>query len=503
VVKNTGFLYLRMAITIFISLYTTRVVLKELGIVDFGIFNLVAGFVAMLAFLNNSMTSASQRYISITQGAKDFQKLKQIFSASVVLHLIIGIIILIILEGAGMFFFNNLLTIPTERIYAAKIIFHFSVVSTLFTIISVPYDAVINSHENMFLVAVLGVLETLLKLVSAMLLIVYAQDKLVFFGFGTAIISILLLIIRRIYCHKKYAECKIKIFHFLEIKILKEMSKFASWSLLTSSTSIISNYGLGVIINIFFGPVLNAAQGIASQVNGQLSTFSSTMLKAINPVLVKSEGAGDRAGMLKISMVGSKFSFFLLAMFAIPAIVEMPYILGIWLKEVPEYAVSFCRLQLFTSLFLQMFVLLASTISAQGNIASASKVKSFIIIAPLPILYFIFKYTSADPNILYGVVVSFHAIREMVNLYFAKKNCDLKIGEFFRNVVFKALGVLAFMLVFTAIPALYLEEGFVRLAIVLMISTLTFVTSLLIFGLTKAEKNQFSVLIQSIKTKLF
>ena len=503
VVKNTGFLYLRMAITIFISLYTTRVVLKELGIVDFGIFNLVAGFVAMLAFLNNSMTSASQRFISITQGAKNFDKLKNIFSASVILHLIIGVLVLIILEGVGFVFFKNILTIPAERIYAAKIIFHFSVVSTLFTIISVPYDAVINSHENMFLVAVLGILETVLKLISALLLVAYGQDKLIFYGFGAALISIVLLIIRRIYCHRKYTECKIKILHFLELDTLKEMSKFASWSLLTSSTSIISNYGLGVIINIFFGPVLNAAQGIAAQVNGQLSAFSTTMLKAVNPVLVKSEGAGDRAGMLSISMVGSKFSFFLLAFFAVPAIIEMPYILGIWLKAVPEHSISFCRLQLVNSLFLQLFVLLAITLSAQGNIASVSKIKSIIIIAPLPILYFLFKFTSADPNILYGVVVSFHAIRESVNLYYAKKNCGLNIPEFFRTVVFKSLGVFSFMLTFSVIPVFLMPEGLPRMIIILFVSSLSFVLSLLIFGLSKSEKNQFGMLILSIKTKLF
>jgi len=311
VAKNTGILYVRMAITVFLSLYITRLVLAALGAENFGIFNLVGGAIAMLSFLNGAMSSASQRFMSYAQGEGDHKKQKYIFNVSTLLHFFIAIAVVILLELAGYFFFNGLLKIDPDRMYAAKIIYQFLIVSTFFTVISVPYDAVINAHENMLFVAITGIIESILKLGIAFYITYTNFDKLISYGLLMASLAILMLIIKQIYCHIKYEEVTINIRKYRDKDIFKEMTGFAGWSFLGSSSSLIANYGQGIVLNIFFGTFVNAAQGISIQVSGQLSAFATTMMKALNPVLAKSEGAGNRKLMIKASMIGSKVSFFM------------------------------------------------------------------------------------------------------------------------------------------------------------------------------------------------
>ena len=347
VATNTGILYARMAITVFISLYATRLTLNALGIEDFGLYNLVGGVIAMLGFLNASMASATQRFMSFAQGEGDLDKIKRIFNMSTLLHLGIAVAVVIVFEVAGYFFFNGLLNIEPARLPIAKLVYQFMVASTLFTIISVPYEAVITSHENMLFFAITGVIESALKLGIALYItygtldlpthlsyttehlnITYSTfDNLVIYGLLMALLTVLMLLVKRIYCHKKYPECEISFKKHYNKTLLMQISGFAGWSFLGSASSMIANYGQGLVMNIFFGTTINAAQGIAGQISGQLGVFSTTLIKALNPMIDKAEGAGDRSLMLKATMMGSKVSFFLLMVIYIPFLIEMPYIL--------------------------------------------------------------------------------------------------------------------------------------------------------------------------------
>ena len=497
VAKNTGFLYARMAITVFVSLYSTRLVLAALGVTDFGIFNVVAGAISMLTFLNAAMTSATQRFMSYAEGKGDFEAQVGIFNVSVLLHWIIGFAVIVVLEIAFLFFFDGILEIPEERIYAAKIIFQCMVASTFFKIISVPYDAVINAHENMFLVAVLGVLEAFLKLAIAVY-ITYAEfDGLITYGVLMAVMAILLLIIRRVYCHRSYDEVTVNIKKYYKKELFNEMGSFAGWSFLGSSTSIIANYGQGIVLNMFFGPVVNAAQGIANQVSGQLGAFSTTMLSALNPAITKNEGAGNRGSMLKMTAMGSKMSFFLLAFMCVAVIIEMPYVLGVWLKDVPDYAVIFCRLLLIRNLIEQLTIPLTTSIKAVGKIKDFQIASTLLNIVPLFLAFIFFKY-GYPPYYMYYIFIGYSIVNGGVIIYYAKKYTGINILDFILNVASRCFFVFILALIISCAPLFFMKYGLFRLLLIGIISVLVITFSIYTIGLKKEERIWSLSLIQSV-----
>lgn len=502
VAKNTGILYARMAITVFISLYATRLVLAALGVADFGLFNVVGGVVAMLGFLNSSMAAATQRFMSYAQGEGDLEKVKRIFNMSTLLHAGIAVLMVLVLEIAGYFFFNGILNIAPERVEVAKIIYHFMVVSTFFTVLSVPYEAVITSHENMLFYAILGILEAVLKLGIALYLAYSAYDHLIAYGFLMAALAIFLLLLRRIYCHRNYVECVLNFRKYYEKDLMKEISSFAGWSLLGSASSMLANYGTTIVINIFFGTVVNAAQGIAQQVSGQLSAFANTMLKALNPIIDKSEGAGNRLLMLKAAMTGSKISFFLLMFFYIPVLIEMPYIFKIWLKNVPDYAILFCRLGLIRNLIEQLFVTLTSAIAAVGNIRKFQIYNSVLNFFPLVISYILFLL-HYPVYALYVVFIIYALIGGILVLYFAKSDCELSIPVYFKNVVVPCIVSFGLILITSFIPSLFNFNHNLRLLLVITMNSLSFLIVLWFIGFNAEERLLVNPIIRSILRRSF
>lgn len=410
VIKNTGFLYAKMGITMFISLYTTRLILNSLGASDFGIFNIVGGAIAMLGFLNAAMASATQRFMSYSEGEGDKEKQKSIFNVSFILHLGISFVVGIALLIAGFFFFNGILNIPPDRVFAAKVVYGSLIVSTMFTVMTVPYDAAMNAHENMKYYAIVGIFESFLKLAVAFACVYTSSDKLIIYGSLMACIPLITLSIMRIYCHKHYEECIIAPRKYWQKNLMKEMTSFAGWNFFSSSVTMISAYGQGIILNNFFGTVLNAAQGIASQINGQLQVLSSNMLKAVNPILGKSVGAHNTELLIKSTMLGAKYAAALYSLVAIPLFIETPYILKLWLKNVPDWAVIFVRFQLLKTFIEFQFVTLPSSISATGKIKKYSFYSSLSNLMQLPAIYILFKlgyppYCMYIATILFGNLV--------------------------------------------------------------------------------------------------
>lgn len=487
VATNTGILYIQMAITVMMSLYATRLILSALGAEDFGIFNVVGGAIAMLTFLNSAMTTASQRFMSFAQGEGNRIKQKRIFNISLILHFFIAIAVIILLEIAGYFLFDSVLKIAADRLDVAKIIYQFLIVSTFFTIISVPYDAVINAHENMLLVAILRIAEIALKLGIAIYITYIDFDRLYVFGLLTALLTILLLIIRQIYCYKNYDEVSINFKKYYNKILFKEMTSFAGWSLLGSSASMITMQGMTILINSFFGVIVNAAQAIALQITGQLMAFSNTMLKALNPLIVKSEGENSRDKMLKAATTGNKLSFFLLAFFAIPVIIEMPYILNLWLKNVPEYAIIFCRLNLFRSTLSQLTITFPTAIGATGNIKKSQLVESTIWVLLLPVSYLMFRW-GAQPEVIYINLIVMVIALSFSRIYFTHKVCGMSVKNYFNDVITRSAIVSIITLILALLPLTIMPVGVLRLILVLSISTISFVILIFNFGLNPTEK---------------
>lgn len=477
VIKNTGFLYAKMGITIFVSLYTTRLVLNGLGTTDFGIFNVVGGAIAMLGFLHAAMAGATQRFMSFYEGKRDLVKQKQIFNISLILHFCIAVLLGVGLLLAGYIFFNGFLNIPLDRVYAAKVVYGALIVSTMFTVMTVPYDAVLNAHENMLYYSIVGVLESVLKLAVAFIVVCYSGDKLELYGMLMACIPLLILTIMRVYCHKKYGECVISPKRFWDRKMMKEMTSFAGWNLLGTGSGLVGNYGNALVVNHFFGATVNAALGVANQLNGQLMAFSNNMIKALNPVIVKKQGEGDEKSMMYFSLLGSKMSFLILAIFAIPVIIEAPYILKLWLGQVPKWTIIFLRLALAQRLIEQLTVTLSTSLNAHGNIRGLNTSSLISNLLPLLVLYILFIY-DFPPYWLYIVTIALMVVLGTgFKVYFCMKLCSLNLKDLFRLVIFPCVFIFASSIGSSYAFCLGINEGFLRLILVILVSFTVFLVS--------------------------
>ena len=499
VVMNTGILYAKMLITMGISLYSTRLVLNALGASDFGIFNLIAGVIAMLSFLNAAMTTSTQRYLSFHQGTKDVEMQKKIFTNSWILHIVIGVVVVGLLLALSSFLFGGFLNIPTDRIPTAKAIYYFMSISVFFTIISVPFTASLNAHENMLWIAIVNIIESIIKLIIALSLLWFIQsERLMIYGVLTAVLSIVTFSLYAVYCLKKYNECSVKNYQTNK-PLLKELGGFAGWNLFGSLCVVGRNQGVAVILNIFFGTIINAAYGIANQISGQLSFFSATLLRALNPQIMISEGMNDRQRMLRLSMMASKFGFFLMALIAVPIIFEMPAILKLWLKNVPEYTVVFCSLALITILVNQLTVGLQSAIQATGKIKAYQTVVGGIVLLNLPFAYLLLKLGLSPYSVLICAVVV-EVIACTFRLFFLKRKANMSIKEYFERVIFKEIIPLTTIIAVCWIITTNFTFD-LRFFITFPISTAAFIVSIYFAGLCKDEKLLVNGIIQKVLRK--
>lgn len=469
-----------------ISLYSTRLVLNGLGTSDFGIFNLIAGVIAMLSFLNVAMTVSTQRYLSFNQGKNDAAMQRKVFVNSWILHIGIAFMVIVLLEIVYPFLFNGFLNIPAERVSTAKVIYYFMMASVFFTILSVPFTASLNAHENMLWIAVINIIESILKLAIAISLVYFIQtERLMIYGLLMAGLSIISFLLYAVYCLKKYKECTVKDYR-MEKPLMKELVSFSSWNLFGALGNIGRTQGIAILLNIFFGTVVNAAYGIANQVAGQMNFFSATMLRALNPQIMKSEGMDDRQRMLRLSMIASKFGFFLLAVIAIPCIFEMPAILKLWLKNVPDYAVVFCSLILIGTLVNQLTVGLPSAVQATGKIKIYQAVVGSIWLLNVPLAYILLKIGLSAYSVLISLV-GIELIACLFRLFFAKKITNLSIREYFNRVFLKEfIPVLASILVCCIITHFFIFEF--RFIVTCIVSMLIFLMCVYCTGLCKDEK---------------
>lgn len=469
IVKNTGFLYARMGVTMLISLWTTRLVLNALGVSDFGIFGIVGGSIAMLGFLNASMSNATQRFMSYSQGKNDLEEQMTVFNSSLSIHIFFSFLVIILLEIASYPLFNGILSIPSNRMFAAQMVYHSMIFTTVLSIVSVPYDAAITAHENMGYYAVIGVVESLFKLAIAYYLVYTQNDKLIVYGLMMATLTAIMLIIKMFYCRLNYEECIIDKKYICNRDITKEIVRFAGWSFARNVGTIVGNNGGEVVLNHFFGPSVNAAGSVGAQLRGQMMAFSNGLLKALNPVIVKKEGGGNRESMLRFSITGAKMSYMLFAVWALPFIVETPFILKLWLKNVPEWAVCFSRLQMLTGLGEQITITLGTALAATGFIKSYNIFSGFAHFLPL-LLYIILFSFGAPPYLVYLIcLIDFVLIDRSYLLMQCRNHCELDISAFLIEVVLPIVTISAFASIIGIIITNYITPGLNRLALVFVI----------------------------------
>jgi O-antigen/teichoic acid export membrane protein len=488
-----------MLLNMAITFYTSRVVLNTLGVEDFGIYGVVGGIIAMFGFLNSSMAGATSRFLTFELGRQDFDKLKKTFSAALTVHFLIAVIILLLGETAGLWWLENKLVIAPERMNAARWVFHLSVIASVIGITQVPYNATIIAHERMNVYAYIEILNSLLKLAIVFLLVMGNFDKLILYAILTLCVTIIITTIYKIYCARNLPETHYK-FQWNK-EIIKPMISFSGWNLYLNSSFTLKTQGINMILNLFFGVVINAAYGIAGQVQNAATGFANNFLMAVRPQIVKYYAEGNIAKMQNLIINASKFSFFLLFLISFPLIIENKFILQIWLKNVSEYAVIFSQLFLVYFLISSSNSTVTTAIQATGKVKGLSIVDGTLFLLVIPISYLFLKagYSPIVPMIVNIVLL---IISVAINIFILKHLIPkFSLTEF----ILKFFMVSVLLLVLSSIVPVWLhfslEEGFIRFCVVLLSFTIILCVFTYCFALNKIMKQKLrNIIYKQIKT---
>lgn len=496
IVKNTLLLYGRLIITMVVNLFTSRVILNKLGVDDFGVFNVVAGTVLMFSFFTSSLSSAISRFLTFELGKNNEKKLSVIFSTSVNVLIICSIIVFVIAEILGVWFLNNKLNIPFDRIFAANVVLQSSIIIFIMNLISVPYNAIIIAHEKMSAFAYISILEVILKLIVAFILYISYFDNLITYSLLLMFVSILIRFVYGVYCNKQFVESKYKLVY--DKKILKEMSGFAGWNMIGSSVFLLNTQGINIVSNIFFGVTVNAARGIANQVDSVVKQFVLNFTTAVNPQIVKSYASNEKKYMFDLVCKSAKYSYFLMLFFTIPFIYETEIILSLWLKTVPLDSAIFVRLSLIGSM---VDILGNSTANAAW---ATGKVRRYYILVGVigslvfPISYVFFKMGYA-PDSAYYVFIFIYIILVFVKVYILKGLLDFPINKYIKEVILKIIPVTIFSFIIPGLFYFYMDYSLHRFFMIILMSISSVFFMVYVFGLEKSEK---VLLLNIIKNKL-
>lgn len=491
IAKNTLLLYLRMLFQLGIALYTSRAVLNALGVIDFGIYNVVGGIIVIFSFLNNAMASSTQRFLVYHLGTNDSRKLKQIFSSAIIIHFVMAVVVVGLAEIMGLWFLQAKMIIPMERLEVAKWVFHLFVISSAITILSVPYNAAIIANERMGAFAAISIIETLLKLCVAIFISFCNGDRLLWYAGLLLGVSVIVRTIYGVYCSKSFPEAKL-IFPRNNKLLYKEMTSFAGWSLVGNLSVVGYTQGINLLLNIFFGPAINAARGIAVQVQNAVYGFVRSFQTAVNPQITKSYAIGDLKSMHLLIYRSSKLSFYLTLMLSLPIIIETPYVLSLWLNIVPDYTVAFCRLTFISCMIESISNPFMIGASATGKIKKYHLIIGSILLLIVPVSY-IFLKLGFEPIIVYIIDILIQFIAQIIRLFLCRHLFSLNILFYIKDVISRIVGVAVLSVVFSLlIDSLFIEINFINAIVVAFFSFISVCVVSYVIGLTKSERTFFN-----------
>lgn len=500
IAKNTIFLFIRMIMATAVGIYTSRIVLQALGETDFGIYNVVCGVVLMLNSLNMSLVASTQRFIVISVGEKSDEKAKKTFAASRQIHLALALVIVLLAETIGLWFTNTQLNIPEERMFAANIIYQLSIVSMFFSINQAPYQAVIISQERMDVFAYFSIVDVVAKLFLAYYLLITPYDSLIIYGITLSGVGITMYIIHRLFCRFKFPICK-SIVRVEDKMIYKSMLSFSSWTIIGNLAFTLSNQGINILLNIFLGPAVNAARGLAVSISNYVLAFVTNFTVAVNPQITKTYASKEYESMFDLIVKSSKFSVFLLSYLAFPVIFEANFILSMWLNEVPRYTTIFSQIIIWESFLYCLQLPMSIACNAIGCVKEINLTAGMIYILGflLSLLLLYIKPYALIPFVIHFICV-FIAI--VFFLYYLHKYINADIVYYIKKVLFKCVKTL--LLPFVGLLAIhyYMQEGWFRLVVTLLVSTLTLSVFIATFGLeTNERKKIVEVVLKKIRRK--
>lgn len=484
IAKNTLYLYFRMLLTMGVNLYTSRVVLRTLGVEDYGIYNIVGGMVILLSFINGSLSSGTQRFLNFELGRSDIQETKRVFSMSLTIYIYAAIIIVLLAETVGLWFLNTQINISLERMNAANWVYQFSILSVCLNFVQVPYSASVVAYEKMSFFAYIAIIEVVLKLLVVFILVYIGFDKLKLYAVLTFLVAVVIL-----FCYIKYCNAKIdtsRYYYFWDRTLFRKLLNFSGWMFFGAAAVVSATQGVNILLNIFYGVTVNAAMGIANQVNSAVNQFVSNFQTAFMPQITKLYAKGDLVQLRQLIYRSSRFSFFLLFALACPLMLNIDFVLKLWLKTVPEYSSVFCILILIYSLIETMSKPVGLAIHATGQVKNYNIVMCIALLMNIVFSY-IFLNLGFQPVVVLTISVLVNVLCFAIRLLFVRHFKILKIRDFVQSVM---LRVLCIVLLVLPIP-LYISKHYTQWK-GLLISSLTFLSILAVviyfIGLTKPEK---------------
>lgn len=493
IAKNTLLLYVRMFLMMGITLYTSRVILETLGVEDYGIYNVIGSLVSMFGILNASMTAASQRYITISLGKNNSLELQKIFSISLIIHIVIGIVSVALVETVGIWFLYNRMTIPIERIDAVFWVLQCSAFSLFVSIISVPYNALIIAHEKMSAFAYISILEAVLKLCVIYILLIIPYDKLIVYSFLLLLVQISIRSCYSLYCSRHFAESKYKLSR--DFVLMREMLHFAGWNMFGGLSGIAFGQGLSMLLNVFFGPVVNAARGIAQQVQSAIQVFITNFQTAINPQIIKCYANNDNSQMHLLMERSSRFSFYLMWLLSLPIILETPFVLNIWLTVVPNDTSVFIRIALATTLIYTIINPILTANNATGKVRSYYLICGFLMISILPISYIVLSF-GAPAYSVFIVHFCVEAFTQIVRLLMVRKRLHLSIKRYFKNVYLPIFLVATLSFIIPYLTSVNMSESISRFFIVCTTSVISVCVVSFVFGFSSQERDYIILMVR-------
>ncbi|MFQ2478247.1 oligosaccharide flippase family protein [Aeromonas caviae] len=486
IVKNTMFLYFRMLLTLGVTLYTSRVVLNNLGVEDFGIYNVVGGIVTMMAFLSGAMSSATQRFLSFELGKKDTVQLHNVFKMSINIHWLIIFIVVLIAETLGLWFVNTQLVISSERLMAANWVYQCALFSFCCTVLGVPYNAAIIAHEKMSAFAYISIVDVLLKLIVVFWLAAHDGDKLQFYALLLSFVSVLILA-----CYYGYARWQFAVTRFSwywSTELFKTLFSYTGWNLFGNLAAVATNQGVNILLNLFFGATVNAARAIAFQVNSAITGFVTSLQMAINPQIVKSYASDNHVYMHQLIMSGSKYAFFLLYALALPILLQTDTVLTLWLVNPPDYTALFCQLILVDALLTSLSGSLMASVQATGNIKRYQAVIGGILLLNLPVSY-LFLSNGGGAHTVFYVSIATSITALLFRFVLLKDLINLNVTQFFSKVIGRVIVVV--LATFLPLSLLRLNTGNSIVDFVLTSMLIVTLTAIAMFmlGLERFERD--------------
>ena len=484
--KNTALLYVRMFISMIISLYTSRVILDTLGVEDYGIYNVVGGLVGMFGIVTATLNTAINRFLTFELGKENKERLKRVFSTSVTIQVILSIIVVVIAETLGLWYVNNVMVLPPDRLYAAQWCFQFSIVTCVIGLIVVPYNSVIIAHEKMSVYAYMGIFSAFFTLGIALLIAYSPIDRLIFYGFMLLMSTVITFFVYVFYCRRRFEEARFQI--TFDKEMFRSMFGFAGWNVIGAGSGILRDYGGNLLLNYYFGPAVNAARGISNSVNNAITQFSNNFTIALNPQITKSYASGNNDYLFNLIYRGARLSVFMMLFISAPVLLNTSFLLGVWLKEVPEHAVLFTQLVIIYTMFEMISGPLVTSMLATGNIKNYQIVVGGIQCLNIPLAWLLLHFGAMPETVVVVSIVIAHCTL-ISRLFMLRNMIKISARSFLRHVylviwVVAAIGFALPLAVHLSIP-----EGWANFFVTSGVCVVTMALSILFVGCDKTERS--------------